>query len=182
MTGHPNLLAIDRSVNASPAFVFALWSNPALVASWWGPEHHHLSTCEIDFRPGGTWRFNMARDGADHWAHGTYHEIVPEKRLLFSYLFPEFRVQSVISVRLEAEGQGTRMRFLQTGFPDAENHAGHAGGWSSTFAILEDLVLKLHGIGSVYPTLPPARVSGLAEDLAEARRRHDAEVSAARAP
>jgi hypothetical protein len=89
------------------------------------------------------------------------------ERLLFSYLFPEFKVQSVVSVRLEAEGQGTRMRFLQTGFPDAENHAGHAGGWSSTFAILEDLVLKLHGIGSVYPTLPPARVSGVAHDLAE---------------
>jgi hypothetical protein len=74
------------------------------------------------------------------------------------------------------------MRFLQTGFPDAGNHAGHADGWSSTFAILQDLVLKLHGIGSVYPTLPPPRVSGLAADLAEARRRHDAEVSAAPAP
>jgi Activator of Hsp90 ATPase homolog 1-like protein len=122
----------------------------------------------------------MARDGADHWAQGTYHQIVPDERLIFSYRFAEFGVQSVVSVRFEVDGQGTRMRFLQTGFPDAENHAGHATGWTSTFAILEDLVLKLHGIGSVYPTLPPARVSGLATDLAEARRRHDAEVSAAR--
>jgi uncharacterized protein YndB with AHSA1/START domain len=182
MTSHPNLLALDRSFSAPPAFVYALWSNPALVSAWWGPEGHHLATCEIDFRPGGNWRFNMARDGADHWAHGTYHEIVRDERLTFSYLFPEFGVRSVVSIRLAAEGQGTRLRFLQTGFPDAENHAGHATGWSSTFAILEDLLLKLHGIGSVYPTLPPGRVSGIAEDLAEARRRHDAEVSAARAP
>jgi uncharacterized protein YndB with AHSA1/START domain len=163
---HPNLLALNRSFAVTPSFLFTLWSNPALVSAWWGPEGHHLTTCEIDVRPGGKWRFNMARDGADHWAHGTYHE--------------EFGVRSVISIRLEAEGQGTRMRFLQTGFPDAENHAGHAGGWSSTFAILEDLLLKLHGIGSVYPSLPQGRVSGVAADLAEARRRHDAEVSAAR--
>jgi uncharacterized protein YndB with AHSA1/START domain len=182
MSDHPNLLAIDRSLDAPPAFVFALWSNPALVSSWWGPEHHHLAACEIDFRPGGNWRFNMAREGADHWVHGTYHEIVPDQRMLFSYLFPEFGVQSVISIRFDPKGPGTRMQFLQTGFPDAENHAGHAGGWSSTFGILEDLILKLNGIGSVYPTLPPERVSSLAQDLAAARRRHDAEVSAARAP
>ena len=176
---HPNLLALDHHFAAPPAFVFGLWSHPSLVSAWWGPEHHHLATCEIDFRPGGNWRFNMERDGAAHWVHGTYHEIVPDAGLLFSYRFAEFGVQSIVSIRLQADGQGTRMQFLQTGFPDAENHAGHAGGWSSTFGILEDLLLKLHGIGSVYPSLPAAKVSGVAADLAEARRRHDAEATPA---
>ena len=49
---HPNLLAIEHDFSAPPGFVFTLWSNPALVSGWWGPEHHHLTTCEIDFRPG----------------------------------------------------------------------------------------------------------------------------------
>jgi uncharacterized protein YndB with AHSA1/START domain len=178
---HPNLLALDRHFAATPAFTFALWSDPRLVSAWWGPEGHHLSTCDIDFRPGGTWRFNMEKNG-DHWIHGTYHEITPDQRLMFSYRFPMFGVQSIITLTFSAEGQGTRMRFLQTGFPDAENHAGHKGGWTSSFGILEDLLLKLHGIGSVYPTLPPAHVSGIAQDLAEARRRHDAELTAAPAP
>jgi uncharacterized protein YndB with AHSA1/START domain len=178
----PNLLALDHAFSAPPRFVFTLWSNPALVSAWWGPEGHHLTTCEIDFRPGGNWRFNMERDGQPHWIHGTYHEIVPDRRLLFSSHFPEFDVHSVISVRFQPEGSGTRMQFLQTGFPDAEQQAGHWGGWLSSFAILEDLLLKLHGIGSVYPSLPAAKVSGVAQDLAEARRRHDAEASAARVP
>jgi uncharacterized protein YndB with AHSA1/START domain len=182
MTPHPNLLALDHHFSAPPSFVFTLWSNPALVSAWWGPEHHHLTTCEIDFRPGGNWRFNMERDGQPHWIYGTYHEIVLDQRLLFSSHFPEFNVHSVISVRFEPDATGTRMHFLQTGFPDAEQQAGHRGGWMSSFSILEDLLLKLHGIGSVYPTLPPTKVSGVAQDLAEARRRHDAEVSAARAP
>ncbi len=174
---HPNLLQISRSFSAPPAFVFGLWSNPALLSAWWGPEHHHLSTCEVDYRPGGIWRFNMEKDGQAHWAHGTYHEIVPDQRLLFSYCFPMFDVRSTVSLAFAAEGDGTRMEFLQTGFPNAEHHAGHQGGWSSTFAILENLLLSLHGIGSVYPSLPPAKISGVAQDLAEARRRHDASLT-----
>lgn len=178
----PNLLALDHHFDASPAFTFALWSDPRLVSAWWGPEGHHLTTCEIDFRPGGNWRFNMERDGTSHWAHGTYHEITPDRRLLFSYRFPEFSVQSIISVDFLPDRQGTRLQFLQTGFPNAEHHAGHKTGWLSSFSILEDLLLRLNGIGSVYPTLPPVKLSSVAQDLAEARRRHDAEVTAAPAP
>jgi uncharacterized protein YndB with AHSA1/START domain len=175
---HPNLLALDRHLATTPAFAFALWSNPALLSAWWGPEGHHLTTCEIDFRPGGTWCFNMERDGQPHWIHGTYHQIIPDQRLLFSYRFPEFGVQSIVSLTFAADGQGTRLHFLQTGFPTAEQHAGHQSGWLSSIAILEDLLLRLHGIGSVYPTLPPAKLSRVAEDLAEARRRHDAATAA----
>jgi uncharacterized protein YndB with AHSA1/START domain len=175
---HPNLLALDRHFDASPAFSFALWSDPRLVSAWWGPEGHHLTTCEIDFRPGGNWRFNMEQGGANHWIHGTYHQIIPDQRLMFSYRFPEFAVQSIISLTFTPEGAGTRMRFLQTGFPNQEHFIGHRGGWTSTLSILEDLLLRLNGIGSVYPTLPPARVSGVAQDLIEARRRHDEATSA----
>ena len=179
---HPNLLSLDRHFTAAPGFAFALWSHPSLVSAWWGPEGHHLTTCEIDFRPGGNWRFDMTRDGESHRIHGTYHQIVPQERLMFSYRFPEFGVQSIVSLRFTAEGQGTRMQFLQTGFPNEEHLTGHKGGWSSTLAILEDLLLRLNGIGSVYPSLPPARLSGVAEDLAEARRRHDAATTAAPGP
>lgn len=176
MTQHPNLLALDRHFSAPPGFVFALWSNPTLVSAWWGPEGHHLQSCEIDFRPGGNWRFNMAKDGNDHWAHGTYHQILPDERLMFSYRFPMLGVQSIVSLDVTPDGAGTRMRFLQTGFPNEEHYIGHQGGWTSTFSILEDLLLRLNGIGSVYPTLPAAKITGVAQDLTEARRRHDADV------
>lgn len=179
---HPNLLSIDRLLDASPDFAFALWSDPRLVSAWWGPEGHHLATCEIDFRPGGTWRFNMEKDGQPHWIHGTYHEILAYQRLVFSYRFPQFGVHSVISVRFVPQGPGTLMQFLQTGFPDEASWRGHQGGWLSSFAILEDLLLRLHGIGSVYPSLPPASRSAVARDLAEARQRHDADQQDGVAP
>lgn len=173
---HPNLLALDRHFAAAPAFVFSLWSHPALVSAWWGPDAFHLRSCEIDFRPGGNWRFHMVSPQREHWIGGTYHQIAPEERLMFSYRFPEFGVQSIVSLAFAAEGQGTRLRFLQTGFPNEDHFTGHKGGWTATLSILEDLILKLNGIGSVYPTLPPAKVSSVAEDLMEARRRHDEDM------
>ncbi|MFM7332804.1 MAG: hypothetical protein ACKO1H_00095 [Tabrizicola sp.] len=35
---HPNLLALDRHFDATPAFTYALWTHPSLLATWWGPE------------------------------------------------------------------------------------------------------------------------------------------------
>ena len=72
-------------------------------------------------------------------------------------------------------GDRTKMRFVQTGFPNAENFEGHGWGWGSTFRLLEDALLKLHGIGSVWPELPSAKESGVARDLEAARQRFEAE-------
>jgi hypothetical protein len=72
------------------------------------------------------------------------------------------------------------MQFCQTGFPNAAERQGHAGGWGSTFHILEEVLLRLHGIGSVFPDLPPARRSGVARDLEAARQRFDEDLAASR--
>jgi uncharacterized protein YndB with AHSA1/START domain len=169
-----NVLRIERRFDAPPAFVYALWTTPALLRPWWGPEGFRLATCEIDFRPGGRWRFNMVHPDREHWTSGVYHEMVPAERLVFSYNFDEYDVHSVVSIRLEAEGEATRMRFCQTGFPDAAERDGHGGGWGSTFRILEDALLALNGIGSVWPALPPQAEDGVARDLEAARQRFEA--------
>ena len=75
---------------------------------------------------------------------------------MFSYRFPEFGVQSIVSLTFTPEGQGTRMGFLQTGFPNEEHFTGHKGGWTSTLSILEDLILKLNGIDWTTPNADEA--------------------------
>ncbi len=170
-----NVLRIARDFPAPPAFVFALWSEPELLRTWWGPEGCRLHTCEIDFRVGGRWRFNMIGE-TSHWTHGTYHEIVPAERLVFSYDFDDLGVHSVVSVRFAPAGaDGTRMAFCQTGFPDANEREGHNGGWNSTFHILGEALLRLHGMGSVWPDLPEKKKDGVARDLEAARQGLDQE-------
>lgn len=169
------VLRIERRFDAPRAFVFALWQKPELLAPWWGPEGHRLKTCEIDFRPGGAWRFNMVKGDDSHWTRGVYHEIAGPERLVFSYHFDAFDIHSTVSIRFDEDGGATRMRFCQTGFPNAEHFEGHGWGWNSTFRVLGDALLRLHGMGSVWPELPPARESGVARDLEAARQRFEAE-------
>lgn len=168
---HPDqVLRLDRLLPARPGFAFALWQRPDLLSTWWGPEGFRLATCEIDFRPGGAWRFLMAKPDESHWIDGIYHQIAAPHRLVFSYHFREFGIDSVCSVAFAAEGQGTRMRFCQTGFPKAADREDHAWGWGSSFGLLETALLRLHGIGAVYPDLPEAKASGVARDLEAARQ------------
>lgn len=170
-----NVLRIDRHFAAPRPFVFALWADPALLRTWWGPAGLRLATCEIDFRPGGRWRYHMTAPGVSHWTTGVYHEILPGERLVFSYDFDDMDVHSVVSVRFADADSGTEMQFCQTGFPHPAERDGHGRGWASTFEILEEVLLRLHGIGSVLPDLPPARKDGVARDLEAARERFEAE-------
>ncbi len=169
------VLRIDRIMPAPRPFVFALWRKPSLLAPWWGPEGHRLKTCEIDFRPGGAWRFNMVKGDDSHWTHGVYHEIRAPERLVFSYRFDAFDVRSTVSIDFTDEDDRTGLHFVQTGFPNAEHVEGHGWGWGSTFRLLEDALLRLHGIGSVWPDLPPAKENGVARDLEAARQRFEEE-------
>ena len=177
-----NALRLTHLFTGPPALVWAVWTRPELIRSWFGSSHgFRAHDIAVDLRPGGNWSLRNVNGAITEHVSGTCHEVIPDQRLTFSSHFNEFDVHSVISVRFAPEGQGTRMRFLQTGLPDEETWRGHQSGWLSSFAILEDLLLRLHGIGTVYPTLPPAKHSAVAQDLAEARRRHD-QATAAPAP
>ena len=50
-------LAIRRIVDASPERVYAAWTNPALLAQWWGPPGSIVTIVECDIRVGGQYRF-----------------------------------------------------------------------------------------------------------------------------
>ena len=91
--------------------VFAAWSNPELLARWWGP-HGFSSTFEtFDFRPGGDWRFVMhGPDGTDYPNHNVFQEIVPAERIVIRHLFePGFRLTAIFE---EADG-GTKLTWRQ---------------------------------------------------------------------
>jgi len=60
MDGTPApVLTIQRQFRASPAQVWAAWTDPAILPRWFGPEGWTCHTKEIDLREGGLWRFDM---------------------------------------------------------------------------------------------------------------------------
>ncbi len=75
---------MTRVVEAPRSRVFEAWTSPDQVPHWMlGPDGWTMPVCEIDLRPGGSWRFVWRRaDGTEMAMHGVYREVRPPERLV----------------------------------------------------------------------------------------------------
>jgi uncharacterized protein YndB with AHSA1/START domain len=75
-------LRFVRLCDAPPDLVFEAWTVPEQLRLWWDAGGEPLSVCEIDLRPGGSFRF-VAPSHAHMPFTGTYVDISPPSRLEF---------------------------------------------------------------------------------------------------
>src|ERR1700722_3962453 len=69
-------LKITRVFDAPREVVFKAWTDPKLLAQWWGPKGFTNPVCELDARPGGAIRVHMrGPDGTVYPMGGMFHEI-----------------------------------------------------------------------------------------------------------
>jgi len=54
------MLTLERSYRARLACVWVLWTTPAGLESWWGPEGFSARIEHLDLRPGGEWRYTIS--------------------------------------------------------------------------------------------------------------------------
>jgi len=79
---------MTRVFDAPRELVFEAHSRCEHMSRWWGPRGFTLSVCEMDFRPGGAYRFvQHAPDGAEYAFRGEYREIVPPERIVWTFEF-----------------------------------------------------------------------------------------------
>ncbi len=52
-------IVVSRLLDAPRELVFSMWTKAEHLTRWWGPEGFSTTTHELDFRPGGSWRFTM---------------------------------------------------------------------------------------------------------------------------
>jgi uncharacterized protein YndB with AHSA1/START domain len=93
---------------------------------------------EIDLRVGGRFRVAMlAADGETHDVSGTYLEVEPQRKLVFSWAWrstPER--ESRVTVRIEPDDQGCELVLVHEQFFDEAAREGHTHGWSGALAKL----------------------------------------------
>jgi uncharacterized protein YndB with AHSA1/START domain len=132
-------LTIKRHLKASPAKVYAAWTDPAQVAQWMGPEGMQATLSETDPRVGGRYRFVIhAPDGEDHDVSGVYREVVPNEKLVFSWAWrstPER--ESLVTILIKPDGDGSLLTLIHEQFFDEAARDRHNEGWSSCLNRLE---------------------------------------------
>lgn len=133
-----NELLIVRTFNAPPSVVFALWSSAEHMKRWMGPKDFTCPEATIDFRVGGRYRAMIrSTQHGDNWFSGVYREIVPDKRLVFTYTWenegPSAGLEMLVTITFEERDGKTVQTFHQAPFSTIERRDSHVGGWSQAF-------------------------------------------------
>lgn len=131
-------LVITRVFDAPRSLVFEAWTDSKHVASWWGPKDFTITSCTVEFRPGGAWRTCMrSPQGVDHWASGVYREIVAPERLVFTFAWDAGQEQqsrdTTITVNFEELDGKTKLIFHQAFFDSVPDRDSHREGWNECF-------------------------------------------------
>jgi uncharacterized protein YndB with AHSA1/START domain len=135
---HPSL-TIKRHIKATPAKVFAAWTDPQKLMLWMGPAAVSCLKAESDPRPGGSYRVELrGPDGEQHVVMGVYREVAVNERLVFTWFWhtmPER--QSLVTVTFRPDGDGTMMSLLHEQFFDDAARDRHAHGWAGSLDKLD---------------------------------------------
>jgi uncharacterized protein YndB with AHSA1/START domain len=143
-------IVLTRLFDAPRRLVFEAMSKPEHVRRWWGilDDRHSVTTCEIDLRVGGRWRFVGRGPQGEYAFHGAYREIAAPERVVFTEIFEPFPdVESIVTSVLTEEGDKTRLTVTAL-YPSLEVRdsvlkSGMARGASISYDRLEDLVKEL---------------------------------------
>ncbi|MGE3190641.1 MAG: SRPBCC family protein, partial [Vicinamibacterales bacterium] len=119
-------IVIARVFDQPPAVVFDAWTRPELVARWWAPASHGVTvrSCEADVRAGGRYRYVLRHRTGDEIAFsGTYREVTPPSRLVYTQAFEQMPAgEVVVTVTFEARDGGTHLVSREE-YPSAEVRA-----------------------------------------------------------
>ena len=137
---------ITRIFDAPRDLVFKAWTEPEHLARWWGPRGFTLLSCEMDLRPGGSYRFHMrGPDGDDHWPQGVYREIAAPERLVLTWTWADsdrnpVPPETVLTVTFEEDHGKTKLTLHHGVFESISMRDEHHSGWNSTLDRLGEYV------------------------------------------
>ena len=104
----------------SPQQVYNAWLDPRLVRRWMSRnmgakfDDYEVTDVEIDPVVGGRFFFGGKQGGEQSDAWGYYRELVPGRRIVFTWFVDESEEKednSTVMLDLEASGSGTRVRM-----------------------------------------------------------------------
>ena len=136
-------LALVRKLDAAPAKVWRALTEPEMLKRWMAPDDaFKVPVAETQVRVGGRYHIVMiSPDGEEHDVSGVYREIVPNKKLVYTWAWkttPER--ESVVTIELRAAGSGTELTLTHRQFADEDARNRHEHGWKGCLARLERAV------------------------------------------
>ena len=104
-------IVMERTFDAPAQLVFDCWTKPEHIVNWFGAPRTKVTTCEVDLRLGGAWKYVMQVIGAHEQEFnmgsmtlfGVFREISPPNLLVYTEAFEEFPEggEAVVTMTIE---------------------------------------------------------------------------------
>ncbi|WP_339747717.1 SRPBCC domain-containing protein [uncultured Maricaulis sp.] len=168
MTDQPKYI-LDRVFDAPREMVWQAWTDPELLARWYGPGVETIIH-KFDLKPGGLWLNEMKWGENSMLSKVVFKEVTPPRRLVWHHhsltdsdwnsianpKMPDWPRILLTEVKFEVDGSRTRVRLTWVPFEASEaeracfagavNHMGK--GWESGYAIMDELLAELKAVRS----------------------------------
>lgn len=154
---------LERVFDAPRDLVWKAWTDPGLVARWYGPNVETI-VHRLELRPGGLWLVEMRRGGKSNYQRVEYTEVMPPQRLVWLHSSSDAQWNIVPSpmmanwprvllttVTFAEDGARTRMRLTWVPHEASEAEiacfaaaiSGMDQGWAAGMKVLADLLAEL---------------------------------------
>jgi uncharacterized protein YndB with AHSA1/START domain len=143
-TSMSNTIRLHRVIATKPEKVYRAFLESDAIASWLPPYGFVCTVHELDAKVGGGHRmsFRNFTTGKGHAFGGTYVELVPGERLVYTDTFddPNLPGEMRVTVSLKAVSVGTEVDIVQEGVPDVIPAEACYLGWQESLALLKNVV------------------------------------------
>jgi uncharacterized protein YndB with AHSA1/START domain len=145
----------DREITAERWFdaprdrVWQAYTDPELVAQWWGPRETTTVVDKLEFKPGGAWRFvERMEDGTETGFRGEFREIQEPERIVWTFEWEGMPGHiATDAVTFSEKDGGTQVSVLST-FSSQEDRdgmleSGMEKGMGESYDQLAELLAKV---------------------------------------
>ncbi len=113
---------------------------------WFPPEGYEPARTIIDLRPGGSYEWGLRKlpDGEPFCSMGTFIEIEPPRRLVYTWRWTGMTEaqETLVTVEFEKRGSGTELVIRHERFPNADLRNQHKEGWTHCLEQLAAFIEK----------------------------------------
>ena len=140
-------IVMTREFDAPRDLVFEAHTSCEHVSKWWGPRKYEVVSCDIDFRPGGSWRIvHRGPDGDEITFFGEYLDIQAPERIVWTFGFNDTPGGPETYVFEEHEGKTrltSRAVFSSKEIRDQVVESGMESGAIETYERLDEYLQEL---------------------------------------
>ncbi len=116
---------MTREFDAPRELVFKAYTDPALVARWWGLRQNTTRIDEMEARPGGRWRYvETDPEGNEFAFRGVYHDVVAPERIVQTFEFEGMPGHVLLETATFEDVGGKTKMVAQSVFQSVEDRDG----------------------------------------------------------